>query len=175
MNKSGAARRALDLFYNTCGVLAGLSLIGIAAFVMLQIVARPLGLVFTWTPEYAGYAMASLSFLGLAYTFNTGGQIRVGMLMNVLPSSGKRWLDGLCLVMGLGVMGYFAWHSAVMTWQSYEFNEMGQGVVPVPLWIPQTIMTFGLFAQAVAIADNLVCLILYGQMLFKDDEAAAVG
>ena len=72
-------------------------------------------------------------------------------------------------------MGYFAWHSAVMTWQSYEFNEMGQGVVPVPLWIPQTIMTFGLFAQAVAIADNLVCLILYGEMLFKDDEAAAVG
>lgn len=174
MNKSGAARRALDLFYNTCGVLAGLSLIGIAAFVMLQIVARPIGLVLTWTPEYAGYAMASLSFLGLAYTFNTGGQIRVGVLMNVLPSSGKRWLDILCLLMALGIMGYFAWHSAVMTWQSHEFNEMGQGVVPVPLWIPQSIMTLGLFAQAVAIADNLVCLVLYGQMLFKDDEAATV-
>lgn len=175
MSQAGRARRALDLFYNTCGVLAGLSLIGITAFVMLQIVARPLGIVFSWTPEYAGYAMASLSFLGLAYTFNTGGQIRVGMLLNVLPSSGRRWLDGLCLVMALGVMGYFAWHSAVMTWQSYEFNDMGQGVIPVPLWIPQTVMTFGLFAQAIAIADNLVCLATTGTMLFKDDETAAVG
>jgi TRAP-type C4-dicarboxylate transport system permease small subunit len=175
VNAAGATRRALDLFYNGCGLLAGLSLIAMAAFVMLQIVARPIGLVLTWTPEYAGYAMAALSFLGLAYTFNTGGQIRVGMLLNLLPSSGKRWLDGLCLAMGLGVMAYFAWHSAVMTWQSHEFNDMGQGVVPVPLWIPQAIMTFGLVAQVVAIADNLACLIVHGSMLFKDDEAAAVG
>lgn len=175
MNGASATRRALDLFYNACGVLAGLSLIAITACVMLQIVARPIGWVFTWTTEYAGYAMASLSFLGLAYTFNTGGQIRVGMLMNVLPSLGKRWLDGFCLVMALGVMGYFTWHSAVMTWQSHIFNDVGQGVVPVPLWIPQTVMTFGLFAQVVAIADNLACLVLYGSTLFKDDEAAAVG
>ena len=96
-------------------------------------------------------------------------------MLNILPSSGRRWLDIFCLVMALVTMGYFAWHSAVMTWQSYVFNDMGQGVVPVPLWIPQTIMTFGLFAQVVAIVDNLVCLILYGAMLFKDDEAAAVG
>jgi len=175
MNNTGTTRRALNLFYNGCGVLAGLSLIAITAFVMLQIVARPIGIVFTWTTEYAGYAMASLSFLGLAYTFNSGGQIRVAMLLNVLPSSGRRWLDGFCLVMALGVMGYFTWNSGVMTWQSHVFNDVGQGVVPVPLWIPQTIMTFGLFAQVVAIADNLVCLILYGETIFKDDEAAVVG
>lgn len=175
MMRTGAIRRALNLFYNGCGILAGSCLVAIAVFVMLQIFARPLGIVLTWTPEYAGYAMASLSFLGLAYTFNTGGQIRVGMLLNILPSAGKRWLDGLCLVMALGVMGYFAWHSAIMTLQSHEFNDMGQGVVPVPLWIPQTVMTFGLFAQVVAIADNLACLVLRGSLLFKDDESAAVG
>ena len=66
MNKSGAVRRALDLFYNACGVLAGLSLIGITAFVMLQIVARPLGMVFTWTSEYAGYAGLIAANGGLA-------------------------------------------------------------------------------------------------------------
>jgi TRAP-type C4-dicarboxylate transport system permease small subunit len=175
MMKSGALRRSLDLFYNGCGVLAGICLVAIAAVVMLQIVGRPLGFVFSWTPEYAGYAMAAMSFLGLAFTFNTGGQVRVGMLLNALPSSGRRWLDGFCLLMGFGVMGYFTWYSAVMTQQSYEFNDLGQGVVPVPLWIPQTVMTFGLFAQTVALLDNLICLILYGAALFEDDEAAAVG
>ena len=175
MMKSGALRRSLDLFYIGCGVLAGICLVGIAAIVMLQIAGRPLGFVFSWTPEYAGYAMASMSFLGLAYTFNTGGQVRVGMMLNVLPSSGRRWLDAFCLLMGLVVMAYFTWHSVVMTTQSYEFNDLGQGVIPVPLWIPQTIMSFGLFAQVVALADNLICITLYGKALFEDDEAAAVG
>lgn len=175
MMKSGALRRSLDLFYGGCGVLAGLCLVGIAAFVMLQIAGRPIGLVFSWTPEYAGYAMASMSFLGLAFTFNTGGQVRVGMLLNMLPSSGRRWLDALCLAMGLGVMAYFTWFSVIMTMQSHEFNDVGQGVIPVPLWIPQTIMSFGLFAQVVALADNLICLVFYGTRLFQDDEAAAVG
>ena len=175
MTKSGALRRSLDLFYKGCGALAGFCLVGIAAVVMLTIAGRPFGFAFTWTPEYAGYAMASMSFLGLAYTFNTGGQVRVGMMLNLLPSSGRRWLDGLCLAMGLGVMAYFTWSSVIMTMQSHEFNDVGQGVIPVPLWIPQTIMSLGLFAQVVALADNLICLILYGTTHFQDDEAAAVG
>jgi len=174
MSPTGAARRTLDVFYTACGMLAGLCLIAIAVFVMVQVVARPMGIVLSWTPEYAGYAMASLSFLGLAYTFNSGGQIRVGMLLNLLPSSGRRWLDLACLVMALGVMAYFTWHSAVMTWQSHQFNDLGQGVIPVPLWIPQSVMTFGLFAQVVAIADNLVLLLTRGTTLYKDDEAAAI-
>jgi TRAP-type C4-dicarboxylate transport system permease small subunit len=172
--KPGVARRALDLFYTGCGVLAGVSLVSIAVLVLLQIVARILGAALTWTDEFAGYAMAASSFLALAYTFNTGGHIRVAMLLNVLPSAGKRWLDALCLLTGIGITGYFAWSSAVMTWQSYVFDEMGQGVFAVPLWIPQIAMTLGIVALLVALLDNLACLIFRGTTFYQDQEAPSV-
>ena len=170
--RPGTLRRALDLFYAGCGLLAGICLVGIAVFVVLQIVARPAGIVMTWTDEFAGYAMAASSFLALAYTFNTGGHIRVGMLLDTAPPAGRRWLDGLCLVMAIAIVGYFAWSSVVMTWQSYQFNEMGQGTFGVPLWMPQTPMTLGLVAMTVALVDNLVNLIRRGETFYKNEETA---
>ena len=61
-------RKILNGCYTACGVVSGLALVGIVAFVLIQIVARPLGLVVSWSAEFAGYAMAASSFMGLAYT-----------------------------------------------------------------------------------------------------------
>lgn len=172
--RPGALRRALDLFYVGCGVLAGVSLVLIAALVLLQITVRLLGLVLTWTDEFAGYVMAASSFLALAYTLNSGGHIRVTMLLDALTPAGKRWLDAFCLLMGVALTGYFTWHSMVMTWQSYAFNEMGQGIVAIPLWIPQLSMALGVFALLVALLDNLVCILLWGKPIYHGQEAPSV-
>ena len=85
-------RKILNGCYTACGVVSGLALVGIVAFVLIQIVARPLGLVVSWSAEFAGYAMAASSFMGLAYTLNTGGHIRVNLLADRLPQSWQRWL-----------------------------------------------------------------------------------
>lgn len=55
-------RKILNGCYTACGVVSGLALVGIVAFVLIQIVARPLGLVVSWSAEFAGYAMAASSF-----------------------------------------------------------------------------------------------------------------
>jgi len=174
MTGKSALRRALDLFYVGCGVLAGVSLVAIAALVILQVVARLLGIVLTWTPEFAGYAMASSSFLALAYTFNTNGHIRVGMLLNALSPRARRWLDIPCLIVGLWIVGYFAWSTVVMTWQSYEFNSMGQGSFPVPLWVPQLPMALGTVALAVALADNLLLRLRNRAAAYDSDGSSSV-
>jgi hypothetical protein len=43
-----------------------------------------------------------------------------------------------------------------MTYDSYRFNDMAQGVVAVPLWIPQIGYSGGLLILAVALIDELV-------------------
>ena len=149
-------RKILNGCYTVCGVVSGLALVGIVAFVLIQIVARPLGLVVSWSAEFAGYAMAASSFMGLAYTLNTGGHIRVNLLADRLPTSWQRWLERLCLVMASGIVGFFAWYCVAMTYDSYQFNEMGQGIIAVPLWIPQLWMALGVACLWLALVDNLV-------------------
>ena len=149
-------RKILNGCYTACGVVSGLALVGIVAFVLIQIVARPLGIVVSWSAEFAGYAMAASSFVGLAYTLNSGGHIRVNLLADRLPTSWQRWLERLCLVMASGIVGFFAWYCVAMTYDSYQFNEMGQGIIAVPLWMPQLWMALGVACLWLALVDNLI-------------------
>ena len=149
-------RKILNGCYTACGVVSGLALVGIVAFVLIQILARPLGLVVSWSAEFAGYAMAASSFMGLAYTLNSGGHIRVNLLADRLPTSWQRWLERLCLLMASGIVGFFAWYCVAMTYDSYKFNEMGQGIIAVPLWMPQLWMALGVACLWLALVDNLI-------------------
>jgi hypothetical protein len=47
-------------------------------------------------------------------------------------------------------------HTAVMTWQSWKFSDISQGVIAVPLWIPQLGYSSGLVILFIAFADELV-------------------
>ncbi len=150
-------RRFLSGFYTGCGVLSGVALVGIVVCVLLQILARATGLVVSWTAEIAGYSMAASSFLGLAYTLNSGGHIRVALLLDRLSSPAQRWAERGCLTLAALIIGYFCWWTCAMVWDSWQFNEMGQGVIAIPLWIPQLWMAVGLFALWICMVDNLVC------------------
>ena len=41
------------------------------------------------------------------------------------------------LAVGAGFVGFFAWHAVQLTYDFWRFNDMAQGVVAIPLWIPQ--------------------------------------
>lgn len=167
----GAVRCALDAFYAGCGLLAGAALVGICLCVVIQIVARLLGLVLPWTTEVAGYMMAATSFLALAGTLNSGGHIRVDLLLGRLRGMPRRVAELVCLLLGSAIVVYFAWHVLIMTWQSYEINDVGQGAIAIPLWIPQSFMALGTLALAVLLVDNLVRFALTGTTSYPRDAA----
>ena len=60
------------------------------------------------------------------------------------------------LVLGSGFIGSFAWYAVQMTWQSWAFNDMAQGVVAVPMWIPQLGYSGGLVILFIAFVDELI-------------------
>ena len=58
--------------------------------------------------------------------------------------------------MRLGFTGFFAWYAVLMTFDSWRFNDMSQGVLVVPLWLPQLGYSGGLVILLIAFVDELV-------------------
>jgi TRAP-type C4-dicarboxylate transport system permease small subunit len=49
--------------------------------------------------------------------------------------------------------GTFALAAVQMAWDSYEYNELAQGQLAVPMWIPQASMALGAAILFVAVLD----------------------
>ena len=127
----------LDRIYLFSGYLAGLFLIAIFVLMMLLSAGRPLGINIPAGDDFISWCMAATAFLGLAHTFKHGEMIRVGLLIDRLNDNVRHYVEIAALLVGVGFIGFFAWHASVMTWQSWKFSDISQGVIAVPLWIPQ--------------------------------------
>jgi TRAP-type C4-dicarboxylate transport system permease small subunit len=146
----------LDRLYLFSGYLAGAFLIAIFVLMMLLSAGRPIGLNVPAGDELVSWCMAATAFLGLAYTFKSGEMIRVGLLIDRLEGRTRHLIEIAALVIGCGFIGFFAWHAAWMTYDSWRFNDMAQGVLAIPLWIPQLGYSGGLVILFVAFVDELV-------------------
>lgn len=168
-------RAALDGLYRASGVLAGFFLVCIGAMTLAQIGGRLLGFAARSFDDFAGFAMAASFFLGLAWTMRCGEHIRVSLLLHHLRGRARRVMEIACLAVSLFLCGYFAWWALDMTWTSYQLNDVSQGLVAVPLWIPQLAMALGLVVLAIAMADDLVRSLRGGIPSYEAAEAAKAG
>jgi TRAP-type C4-dicarboxylate transport system permease small subunit len=149
-------RLFLDRVYLYSGYLAGVFLIAIFVLMMLLSAGRPLGINIPAGDDFISWCMAATAFLGLAHTFKHGEMIRVGLLIDRLSSNVRHVVEIAALLVGTGFIGFFALHAAVMTWQSWKFSDISQGVIAVPLWIPQLGYSSGLVILFIAFVDELV-------------------
>jgi TRAP-type C4-dicarboxylate transport system permease small subunit len=119
--------------------------------------------------------MAASFFLGLAWTMRCGEHIRVNLLLQNMRRGPRRALEIVCLAVSLFLCGYFAWYAIDMTWTSYQLNDVSQGLVAVPLWIPQSGMALGLVVLVVALADDLLVSLGGGTPSYEAAEAKKAG
>ena len=155
-------RRFLDGLYKAGGALAALFLVAILVLIVIQMVARWTGEVFSGAPDYAGYCMAAASFLAFAYALNHGAHIRVSIALNAMGA--KRWWGELwCFSIGAALSSYFAFYAVKATYWSRLLNDISQGQDATPIWIPQLAMSAGAVLLAICFWDNLARLIFTGQ------------
>jgi TRAP-type C4-dicarboxylate transport system permease small subunit len=152
----GLLRRGLDLLYAAAAGLAALSLLGIFLTMMAQVVARELGRQLSGADDFAAYLCVATTFFALAATFKRGELIRVGMAIEPLGPAARRVVELLVLLLAGGVVGYIVWWTAQDTFFSWEIEEVAQGTVPFPVWIPKLAMPVGAGLLLVAILDELV-------------------
>ncbi len=160
--------RALHRLYLASGLLSAASLVLICAMILAQVVARNLGSTVRDAEEFAAWAMAAAGFFGLPYALHCGSHIRVQVFTRFLSSAAQHAMEVVASLIALGLALYFAWYCSAFVLQSYQFKEVSQGLVPVPLWLPQLPMAIGSALLAVAFAERLVCVLQHRKFELSD-------
>ena len=149
-------RAFLDRLYLYAGYLAGIFLILIFALMMALAIGREVGINVRSGDDFASWCMVAMAFLGLAHTFRSGEMIRVGLLLEWLPPRARHVFELLSLGVATAFILYFTRQAIQLTYDSWRFHDVSQGVVSVPLWIPQLGYCGGLIILAIAMFDELV-------------------
>jgi len=162
-------RSVLDRLYLASGILAALFLISILSLIVIQMLARWTGEVFSGAPDYAGYCMAAASFFAFAHALNRGAHIRVSILLNAVGPKTRRVLETWCFAIASGLGWYFTYYATKATYWSWKFNDISQGQDATALWIPQMSMVLGSIIFAIALTDHLVHVLFSGDHRIESD------
>lgn len=157
-------RYVLDRLYLCAGGLAAFNILLICTIVTLQvclnILARVGGVEWSYTlpsyADFAGYCLASASFLALAHTLKSGVHIRVNLMVQTMGHRVKWVMEMLTLAIGAATSGYAFWYGVRLTQESAHYGDTSTGIVAIPLWIPQSVMSLGLGVLTIAFVD--LCL-----------------
>ncbi len=160
--------KVLHWLYRASGLLSAACLILICVMIVAQIVARNMGSTVRDAEEFAAWSMAAAGFFGLPYALYCGSHIRVSVVSRFVPEALHHTMEVIASVIGVLLAAYLAWYCTAFVLESYQFKEVSQGLVPVPMWIPQMPMVFGSILLAAAFAERLV-RVLRGQVFEVGD------
>jgi TRAP-type C4-dicarboxylate transport system permease small subunit len=150
----------LDPLYRLTGFLAVAALVSIAAIILADVILRQFGGQIRSSDDFAGFALVATGLLGLAPTYRRGEHIRGGLLIDRLSGGARRGIEIFCLAFGVISVGWASWWVARFVHDSWRFHELSQGLVAVPLWIPQSAMFVGLAVLLIALLEDLINVLL---------------
>ncbi len=162
-------RRTLDTLYRAGGIVAAFCLIAILCIILTQMVSRWINISIPGLSEFAGYFMASASFLAFAYALNNGSHIRVSILLDAVGERQRYWLELWAMVIGTAATCYLTFYAFKLVYWSHKLNDLSQGQDATPMWIVQLPVAFGAAVLAICFIDNLVTLLLTGRDNIEDD------
>lgn len=137
-------------------MLGAICLASIAVVMLLQAGMREAGLLLRGADDIVSWLCAASAFLALGYTFREGELIRVSLLVEKLPAGARRSAETACLVAALLVIGYATWAVSAFVYESWQLGELAQGLLQIPIWMPQMSLVFGLLVFLVAVLDELL-------------------
>jgi TRAP-type C4-dicarboxylate transport system permease small subunit len=161
----------LHRLYRLSGLLSATALVLICMLIIAQVVARNLGSTVRDAEEFAAWAMAAAGFFGLPYALHCGSHIRVQVVMRFIPESLHHPLEVLVSLIGLLLAAYLAWHCTAFVIESYRFNEVSQGLIAVPMWMPQLPMVIGTILLVLAFGERLVRVLRHENFEIGEGEA----
>ena len=158
-------RRALDQLYRLCGALAAAAMLLIAALILVQVFLRFFGGQIKSADDISGWALVATIVLGLAPTYRHNSHIRVTLLLDrfQLGTPFRAFLERAVTALSVVLVGWAAYVSVHFVWESYIYNELNQGLLAVPMWIPQFFMAFGFLVFLIALVDDLVVDLMGGR------------
>lgn len=152
-------RRFLDRLYAASGALAAVCLGSIALVMLAQAGMREAGLLLRGADDIVAWLCAAAAFLALGHTFRKGELVRVGIVIERLPPRARFPAEVAALAIALAAAAYMAWAVLRFVYDSWRFNEVAQGLIKIPIWIPQASFAVGVLILFVAVLDEFVTLL----------------
>jgi TRAP-type C4-dicarboxylate transport system permease small subunit len=152
-------RRFLDRLYDAAGVAAAASIAAICVLMLAQAAGREVGVLIRGADDIVAWLCAACSFLALAHTFRHGDLVRVGVFIDRLPQRLRWHAEIAALLFSTAFVAYMLWAVTRFVYDSYEFKEVAQGLIRVPIWMPQLSLVLGIAIFFVALVDELVTVL----------------
>ncbi len=164
-------RRILNTTYKGAGLISAVLILAICLLISAQIVLNGMGRLFPGTlpstipsyADFAGFMLAGATFLAMAYTLRSGGHIRVNLVLQRLSRRTVVVAEFLALAVASGFTAYAVYFCGALVLESLHYGDVSNGIIPVPLWIPQSTMTAGMALLFVALVHTLYDLISTGK------------
>ena len=157
--KARVPRRALDTLYEISGALAALCLAAICVVMLAQSFGREIGFLVRGADDITAWLTAASAFLALGHTFRHGELVRVGLWLDKLKGERRRRAEILALSMTALFMAYMLWAVSKFVYESRAFNEVAQGLIKIPIWIPQLSFVIGVLIFFIAVVDEWVAVV----------------
>ncbi|WP_439579749.1 TRAP transporter small permease subunit [Elioraea sp.] len=163
-------RRGLDALYLTGGIAGAAAIVTIGLLVLAQVTLRQLGMIIPGGDDLTAFSVAASAMLPLAYAFRHGAHIRVDLIIGRTRGATQRGMEIVALTCAAAMAALFAFASFDSMSDSWAFEELAQGMLAVPIWIPQLAMVVGTALFALALLDDLVVTLAGGTPSYRQRE-----
>jgi TRAP-type C4-dicarboxylate transport system permease small subunit len=82
-------------------------------------------------------------------------------------------MEALVLAASFAMVAFFAYAAFDTMTDSYEFEEVSQGMLKIPIWLPQVTLPLGAGLFALALLDDLVVVLAGGVPSYRAGEGAS--
>ena len=168
--------RLLDVIINGAAILAALCILTVGALMMAMSLSREFGINLRGADDLIAWLCAASAFLILAQTFQHGGIVRVEILLNRLTPLWRWRMEWISLLVLLGFCLFALSAFTLFTYQSWDFGDVSQGQIVVPLWIPQIFVAIGCLIFTLAVIDELIRVLRHQKpryQLLQEERLAA--
>jgi len=126
---------------------------------LAQAFGREGGILVRGADDIVSWLCAAAAFLALGHTFRHGELVRVGLWLERLGPRARRVMEIWALTATALFGAYMLWAVSRFIYESWQFNEVAQGLIKVPIWIPQTSFLAGVVIFFIAVLDELVSVL----------------
>lgn len=159
-------RRCLDGLFFYAGALGAACVALICVLMVAQSLGRQLSLPTGALIDIVSWLCAAAAFLTMAHAFKHGDFVRVTLLLEKVNPIQRRVMEVVSLGIALVSVAYLAWWACRFTYESWQFHEVAQGLLPLPMWIPQSSFAVGAVLLLLAVLDELVIVLRGGVPTF---------
>ena len=156
-------RRWLDRLYLLAGYLGASCVALIMVLMIAQSVLREMHVRTGAVNDVVAWLCAASAFFAMAHAFKHGDFVRVTLIFEKIGPAAQRRIEIVALSIASASVAYLAFWANRFTYESWAFNDIAQGLLPIPMWIPQLSFALGSILLLVAVVDELVLVLRGGR------------